>query len=238
MLSPWSKRRYRRASACCSAWRAAPPVRVVERRGRRVQQRTRRQHRQETCDSPGDRVSTSTPVSVTATMCSPLRRQLAVLGHHGPAIRQHLVVAGALVDHRLDGEGHARLQHQALARTAVMHHLRLVVVDLADAVAAVLAHHAEPLAFGIALDGMADVAQGGAGRTARMPRHMAKVWSPPGGGPSPTADAGMRLVAVPAVADDGDVDVDDVAISTFPSLGMPWQMTLLTEVHTVLGKPR
>ncbi len=50
--------------------RRSGPVRVVERRGRRVQQRTRRQHRQETCDSPGDRVSTSTPVSVTATMCS------------------------------------------------------------------------------------------------------------------------------------------------------------------------
>ena len=50
--------------------RGSSPVRVVERRGRRVQQRTRRQHPQETCDSPGDSVSTSTPVSVTAIMCS------------------------------------------------------------------------------------------------------------------------------------------------------------------------
>src|SRR3546814_5085235 len=86
----------------------------------------------------------------------PLRRQPAVHGDHGPAVGQHLGVALALVDHRFDGEGHALLQHQALARPAVVQHLRLVVVDLADAVAAVLAHHREALALGVLLDRVAD----------------------------------------------------------------------------------
>src|SRR3546814_10067483 len=83
----------------------------------------------------------------------PLRRQPAVLGDHGPAVGQHLGVALALVDHRLDGEGHALLQHQALARPAVVQHLRLVVVDLADAVAAVLAPPREALALRVMLGG-------------------------------------------------------------------------------------
>src|SRR3546814_9424552 len=41
-----------------------------------------------------------------------------------------------------------------------MQHLRLVVVDLADAVAAVLAHHREPFGFGIGLDRRTDIAEG------------------------------------------------------------------------------
>jgi hypothetical protein len=52
-------------------------------------------------------------------------------------------------------------------------HLRLVVKHLADAVAAELAHHRQAVAFGEALDGVADVAQARAGRTCSMPSHMA-----------------------------------------------------------------
>jgi hypothetical protein len=132
-------------------------------------------------------------------------------------------VALAGVDHRLDGEGHARLQHHAGAGLAVVQHLRVLVVDLADAVAAVLAHHREALGLGIALDGVADVAQGGAGRTARMPRNIAS---------RVTSTRRLRQhrgladevhpagVAVPAVLDDGDVDVDDVAV--LQHLGLGW----------------
>src|SRR5690606_40411096 len=90
----------------------------------------------------------------------PRRGKLAVLGAHRPAAGQQTGEARALVDHRLDGEGHPRLQHHALARPAVVQDLRVLVVDLADAVAAVLAHHAEALAFGVFLDRVADVAQG------------------------------------------------------------------------------
>src|SRR3546814_4288407 len=109
----------------------------------------------------------------------------------------------------------ALLQHQALARPAVVQHLRFVVVDLADAVAAVLAHHREALALGLLLDRVADVAQGrarlhradpaphrlvrGIDQAPRHHRWLAGVVHAAG-------------VAVPAVLDDGDVDVQDVAV--------------------------
>jgi hypothetical protein len=52
-------------------------------------------------------------------------------------------------------------------------HLRLFMEDLADAVAAELAHHAEALPFGKLLDRVADVAQRAPGLTITMPCHMA-----------------------------------------------------------------
>src|SRR6185312_13466305 len=93
----------------------------------------------------------------------PLRRQRMVPGHHGPAIRQLTGLRLAGVDHRLDGEGHALLQFHAGARLAVVQYLRLVVIDLADAMAAVFLDHAETCRLGMLLDRVTDVAQGGTG---------------------------------------------------------------------------
>ena len=45
-------------------------------------------------------------------------------------------------------------------------------------------------------------------------------------------------VAVKAVADHGDVDIDDVAALQALIPGMPWHTTWFTEVQMVLGKPR
>src|SRR5690606_8298170 len=121
----------------------------------------------------------------------------------------------ALVDHRLDGEGHAFLQHHAGAGAAVVQHLRLVVVDVAAAVAAVLADPAEAIGLGVLPDAVVDAALGGARlhradaadprlagglhQPARHHRRLADVVHAPG-------------VAVPAVLDHGDVDVQDVAV--------------------------
>ena len=44
-------------------------------------------------------------------------------------------------------------------------------------------------------------------------------------------------VAVHAVEEDRDVEVDDVAVDSARSSGMPWQMTSLTDVHSDFGKP-
>jgi hypothetical protein len=64
------------------------------------------------------------------------------------------------------------------AGAAVVQHLRLFVEARADAVAAELAHHREAGVFGKGLDGVADVAQPGAGPTLTMPFHMASkvIW--------------------------------------------------------------
>src|SRR5690606_16632657 len=111
--------------------------------------------------------------------------------------------------------GHAFLQHHALPRLAVMQHLRVVVVDLADAVAAVLADHAEALGLGVLLDRVADVAQG----RARLHRADAAEHGLAGGlDQAPGHHRGLAHVvhaagvAVPAILDHGDVDVEDVAV--------------------------
>ena len=74
------------------------------------------------------------------------------------------------------------------------------------------------------------------GFTAAMPRIMAFIGD---------VDEAARLqldvadeihaagVAVPAVDDHGDVDIDDVAVAQRLVAGMPWQTTWLIEVHSV-----
>src|SRR5215212_1291992 len=56
-----------------------------------------------------------------------LRRQRTVARHRGPAIGQDLHMRLAQIDHGLDGEEHAWLQHNALSGPADMDDVRLVV---------------------------------------------------------------------------------------------------------------
>ena len=104
----------------------------------------------------------STPVSVTPTRVLELGGQRAVAGDRRPAVGQHLHMRAAEIDHRLDGEQHAGLEHHAFAGPADMDDVGLVVEQPAEAVAAEVAHHAHVLAFDEGLDGGADVAGGGA----------------------------------------------------------------------------
>src|SRR5580658_261503 len=119
-----------------------------------------------------------------------LRRQRAVAGHRGPAVGQHLHMGAAEIDHRLDGEEHARLEHDALARPADMDDVRLVVEQPAQAVAAEIAHYAHVLGFDIGLDGMADIAGGAAGPDRGDAAHHALVgdFDQPLGAPGNFAD--------------------------------------------------
>ncbi|KAI1692995.1 hypothetical protein Ddc_23225 [Ditylenchus destructor] len=86
----------------------------------------------------------------------PLRRQLAVLGHHGPAILEAAHFRAALVEHRLHGKHHAFTQFKSGAGAAKVQDLWFFMHLPADAVAAVLAHHAE---------------------TATKPSSMVKTWA-------------------------------------------------------------
>ena len=144
-----------------------------------------------------------------------LRRQRTVARHRRPAVVEQFHLRPAKVDHRLDGEDHARLEQRALAGLASMDDVRRVVEHPADAVAAEIAHHRAALRLGERLDRVADVAEGVArprrgdaatetrpgdvDQPPRLQRHVADQVHPAG-------------VAVPAVDDDGHVDVDDVAV--------------------------
>ena len=89
-----------------------------------------------------------------------LGRQGAVAGHRGPAVLQDLHLIAPGVDHRLDGEEHALAQDHALARVAEVQHAGGLMEHPAEPVAAEIAHHGKALRLGVALDGVADVAQG------------------------------------------------------------------------------
>src|SRR5439155_15299473 len=82
-----------------------------------------------------------------------------ILGDDGPAVGELADAWLAGVDHRLDGEGHARLQAQPGLRPSVVEHLRLLVELAADAVPAEFPHHRKAVALGVRLNGVPDVAQ-------------------------------------------------------------------------------
>lgn len=144
----------------------------------------------------------------------PLRGQLAVLGDRGPAVAEQAGLRAALVDHRLDGEDHAFLQLDAGTRTTVVEDLRLLVEHLADAMAAVFADHREAVLFRVLLDDFADIAQVRA-RThhgnALVHAFLGDLAEAVGPFRGLADQEHLAGVAVVAVLDDGDVDVEDVA---------------------------
>src|SRR5260370_5730750 len=128
----------------------------------------------------------------------------------------------AEIDHRLDGEEHAGLEHHAFAGPADMNDVRLVVEHAAQAVAAEVAHHAHALRLDEALNGVSDVAGGGAGfyrRPAAHPGLISHLDQPFG----LAGDRAHRIhparIALPAPNDAGDGDVDDVAFLQQPVAG-------------------
>ena len=143
----------------------------------------------------------------------------AVISRHGcPTIGQNAHAKFSNVDHRFDREHHARQQNHAGARFAVMRDLWLVVIDLANAVAAKITHDGEAHRLDVALNGVPDVAQ------PRARLHGANA-APHGSvgclGQSFSGDARLADVehaagvAVIAVDDHRDVNVEDVAVLQF-----------------------
>jgi hypothetical protein len=125
----------------------------------------------------------------------------------------------AQVHHRLDREEHAGPQQLARARLAEVQDVGRIVEHPAQAVPAEVAHHRAAHAFHIGLDGVADVAGPGAGlhrRQATLQRFVGHVHQPLGPWGDRAHAIHARRVAVPAVDDDRDVDVDDVALAQDP----------------------
>ncbi len=97
-----------------------------------------------------------------------------------------------------------------------MQDVRIVVEDAADAVAAEVAHHRCALRFGIGLDGRGDVAEGVAWlhlSQAAFDAFISDVDQAASLGGDRADLVHARGVAVPAVQDRRDVDIDDVAFA-------------------------
>src|SRR6185369_9957112 len=102
-----------------------------------------------------------------------------------------------------------------LPRLAVVQHLRVLVIDLADAMPTVVAHDRKALALRDLLDRMADVAERRARldlADAREHRLIRRVDQLPRDGARRADRVHAARVAEVAVLDDGHVDVDDVAV--------------------------
>ena len=126
------------------------------------------------------------------------------------------------VEHGLNGEDHAGLKLHALSRITVVQDLRLIMVDLADAMAAVLADHAEAFFFGQRLDRMANVTQG----RARAHHTNSGAHGVVGGFHQVTClrigfadEVHAAGIAIPAILDHGDVDIDDIAVLEWHGIG-------------------
>src|SRR5215471_4591660 len=144
----------------------------------------------------------------------PLRRQRMVGGDDRPAVGERAYRRTTRVDHWLDREDHSRLQLEAGTWAAIVDDLRLFVELTADAVAAEFADDREMMALGELLDRVTNVAEmrafldgtnpsphrfeGDLDETPCLNRRGADIEHP-------------ARVAVPAVLDHRDVDVDDVA---------------------------
>src|ERR1043166_2456544 len=144
----------------------------------------------------------------------PLRRQAMVLGYHGPAVGKLAYIRAACIDHGLDGKRHSRLERHTGVGTAVVQNLRLFVKLAADAVTAELAYHRKSILLGMSLYRMADIAEPGAwshdsdSPPQALISHVTQAACLDRGLPDVEHAAG---VAVIAILDHGDVDVDDVA---------------------------
>lgn len=121
-----------------------------------------------------------------------------------------------------------------------MEDLRLLVEHLADAMAAVFADHREAVLFRVLLDDFADIAQVRA-RThhgnALVHAFLGDLAEAVGPFRGLADQEHLAGVAVVAVLDDGDVDVEDVAFLQWLLVGDAWQTTWLIEVQIDLGKP-
>ena len=145
-----------------------------------------------------------------------LRRKRPVARHGRPAVGQHFDMRLAEIDHRLDGKQHSGLQHRAFAGIAVMENVGAVVENQTEPVPAKIADHAAPFGLGIGLDRIADMAD----RIARLddgnPPHEGLVGDidQPFGLTRNRADRVHPAgIAMPAIDDDGNVDIDDVAVA-------------------------
>ena len=148
----------------------------------------------------------------------PLCGQTMVFGHRCPAIAQHFHVAFADVDHGLDGENHAGFDEFAGATFAKMHHVWFFMEFRADAVTAKFSHDRIAMTFRMFLNRVADVAKMCAGFDLldAEKQALARDFDQTFGVRADVADAEhFAGVAMITVLDDGNVDIDDVAVFQF-----------------------
>ena len=143
-------------------------------------------------------------------------------GDRSPAVVPQAGPPGTDGDHRLDGEGHPRLDDVGQPGIVVVADLQIGVELLADPVTDEVPHNAEPVRLGMGLDRPADLVE----RPARLCRFDAPLQALPGDVDKPPGqlvdladEEGGVGVAVDTLLEKGDVEIDDVAVCQGPIVG-------------------
>ncbi len=189
--------------------------------------------------SSSRRVRTRQPCSVTSTVCSYWadRRRSRVV-----TVQPSLCSFTAWppwLDHRFDGEGHPGLQPRTRASATEVQDLRRLVHLAADAMPAVFADHRITVGFGVTLDGMPDIAEGGV--RAHHADRPVQAFAGDVEQLLRLAVDGADPVHLAAVAEIAVLITVTSTLTISPSRriccadGQPWQTTSLTEVFTVNG---
>src|SRR5271165_2076451 len=69
-----------------------------------------------------------------------LGRKRPIAGYRGPPVGEYFHMRPAEIDHRLDRKEHARFQRSSFAAAPVVQDIRFVVKEIAESVAAKIAH--------------------------------------------------------------------------------------------------
>ncbi len=167
-------------------------------------------------ETSGRRRKDFMPVLGHANRMLELGRERTILGDSGPAIGQDFGLVAAGIDHRFDCEEHAFADFRAFAGGAVMQDTRRRMKHLAKAVTAKIPDHREALLFDKTLNGMADIANRGAGPDDFNAAHQRLVshFDEPFPFYADIADREHPAgIAMPAIERHRDVDIDDVSIA-------------------------
>lgn len=138
-----------------------------------------------------------------------------VLGYDGPTVSQFPDIGFAGIDHGLDREDHPFLEFDACAGFPVVQHLGIFMKMLSNAMTAEFADHRKTVLLGMSLDRMADVAERSAGfdDVDTFPQafvgYIAEALGQGGNLADREHPAG---VAIPAILDDGDVQIDNITL--------------------------
>ena len=153
-----------------------------------------------------------------------LCRRVSVFGADRPTIGfVTACITRSGIDHRFNGKAHAGEQSIDAALAVGKVGDRWIQVELfSQPVTDVFTHDGEATPMGFGHDGFADPRDGASGRE-RFDRHVHAIEGTLGDGflflRDFTDQEGFTLVAVPAVDDGGDINVDDVAVLQFLFVG-------------------
>jgi hypothetical protein len=144
----------------------------------------------------------------------------------------------AQIDHWFDGENHAGMNFDAFIGPSVMKNIGCIMKQSAQSVTAEIAHHAATLLFCQFLNGCANrphmIARLDGGNTGHQ-AVMGQVYEAFSSASWPSRNIHSAGIAVPAVQNKGDIDIQDVPFTQRFVSGKPMANNVVERNATGIG---